>query len=216
VAAKSRRQDRAEWTDDRRRCTRRKAALFYGANLAALAAFRGDCMRWPDGRYIQAAIFFSRWLLAPFLIGLLGCMFVLLYQFVADLIVLIISAPRSNWHETITGVLNLVDLALAGNLVLIVIFSGYENFIRKIHANAHPDWPEGLTQVDFGELKQKLLGSVVGIAAVDALAWYFDLEKEPDTSKLIWVLGFPVVFAFVMLILALADWLSDNRKRHTK
>ena len=87
--------------------------------------------------------------------------------------------------------LNLVDLALTANLVLIVIFSSYENFIRRIDPDAHPDWPEGLTQVDFGELKQKLLGSIVGIAAVDALAWYFDLEKEPDTSKLVWVLGFP-------------------------
>jgi uncharacterized protein (TIGR00645 family) len=170
-------------------------------------------MRWPDGRYIQAAIFFSRWLLAPFLIGLLGCLLVLMYQFFSDLIVLILQSRTSTWHEAVTGVLNLVDLALAGNLVLIVIFSGYENFIRKIDAGAHPDWPEGLTQVDFGELKQKLLGSVVGIAAVDALAWYFDLEKETDTSKLIWVLGFPIVFALVMLILAAADWLSDNRKQ---
>ncbi|HUC47972.1 MAG TPA: YqhA family protein [Xanthobacteraceae bacterium] len=173
-------------------------------------------MRWPDGRYIQAAIFFSRWLLAPFLIGLLACLVLLMFQFFSDLIMLILQAKRSTWHETITGVLNLVDLALAGNLVLIVIFSGYENFIRRIDSAAHPDWPEGLTQVDFGELKQKLLGSVVGIAAVDALAWYFDLEKEIDTSKLIWVLGFPLVFALVMLILATADWLSDSRQRDAK
>jgi len=173
-------------------------------------------MRWPDGRFIQVAIFFSRWLVAPFLIGLLGCLVVLLYQFFTDLIALLLQARRATWHETVTSVLNLVDLALAGNLVLIVIFSGYENFIRRIDAAAHPDWPEGLTQVDFSELKQKLLGSVVGIAAVDALAWYFDLEKESDTSKLIWVLGFPLVFAVVMLILAVADWLSENRKQSAK
>ena len=73
--------------------------------------------------------------------------------------------------------LNLVDLALTANLVLIVIFSSYENFIRRIDPADHPDWPEGLSQVDFGELKQKLLGSIVGIASVDALAWYFDLDK---------------------------------------
>ena len=105
-------------------------------------------------------------------------------------------------------------MALTANLVLIVIFSSYENFIRRIDASAHPDWPHGLTQVDFGALKQKLLGSIVGIAAVDALAWYFDLEKEPDTSKLIWVLGFPVAFAFVMLLLAVADWLTGLRRQH--
>jgi len=57
------------------------------------------------------------------------------------------------------------------------------------------------------------LGSIVGIAAVDALAWYFDLEKSPDTSKLLWVLGFPLVFAVVMLLLAVADWFSDRRKK---
>jgi uncharacterized protein (TIGR00645 family) len=173
-------------------------------------------MKWPDGRYIQASIFFSRWLLAPFLIGLLGCLFLLMYQFFGDLITLTLEAPRSNWHDTVTGVLNLVDLALTANLVIIVIFSSFENFIRKIDPAAHPDWPAGLTQVDFGALKQKLLGSVVGIAAVDALAWYFDLEKEPDTSKLIWVMGFPLVFAVVMLILAAADWLSESRHSRAK
>ena len=51
-------------------------------------------------------------------------------------------------------------------------------------------------------------GSIVGIAAVDALAWYFDLEKEPDTAKLIWVLAFPLTFAVCMLILAISDRLG--------
>jgi len=106
-------------------------------------------------------------------------------------------------------VLNLVDLALTANLILIVIFSSYENFIRRMDPSDYPDWPEGLTQVDFGELKQKLLGSIVGIAAVDALAWYFDLEKQPaDTTKLVWVLAFPLTFAMCMLILAIADRLG--------
>ena len=170
-------------------------------------------MAWPDGRYIQVSVFFSRWLLSPFLIGLLVCMALLLFRFFADLLVMIPQVPRTDWHDLITGVLNLVDLALTANLILIVIFSSYENFIRKIDPSDYPDWPEGLTQVDFGELKQKLLGSIVGIAAVDALAWYFDLEKDPDTTKLVWVLAFPLTFALCMLILALADRLSQRPHR---
>jgi uncharacterized protein (TIGR00645 family) len=169
-------------------------------------------MRWPDGSFVQASIFFSRWLLAPFLVGMMVCLFALIYRFFADLILLVVGLPQMNWHDVVTSVLNLVDLSLTANLVVIVIFSGYENFIRKIDAGAHPDWPDGLTQVDFGALKQKLLGSVVGIAAVDALAWYFDLDKVGDTSKLLWVLSFPLAIALVMLILAAADWLSDARK----
>jgi uncharacterized protein (TIGR00645 family) len=169
-------------------------------------------MAWPDGRYIQAAIFFSRWLLAPFLIGLLLCLLLLMYRFFAELYALAIQVPSMSWHDTVTGVLNLVDLALTANLVLIVIFSGYENFIRRINAADHPDGPEGLTQVDFSELKLKLLGSVVVIAAVDALAWYFDLEKEPDTSRLGWVLAFPVMLVMVMLMLAIADRLGHRNR----
>jgi uncharacterized protein (TIGR00645 family) len=169
-------------------------------------------MSWPDGRYIQASIFFSRWLLAPFLLGLLLCQFLLMIRFAGDLYTLVSNVRTLDWHDTLTGVLNLVDLTLAANLILIVIFSSYENFIRRIDAAAHPDWPEGLTQVDFGELKQKLLGSVVGIAAVDALAWYFDLEKVTDTSRLAWVLAFPLMFVTVMLMLAISDRLGRRPK----
>ena len=169
-------------------------------------------MAWPDGRYIQAAIFFSRWLLAPFLLGLLCCLLLLLYRFFGDLYALTLEMVGMSWHDVVTSVLNLVDLALTANLVLIVIFSSYENFIRRINAADHPDWPEGLTQVDFGALKQKLLGSIVGIASVDALAWYFDLEKYTDTSKLIWALAFPLGFVTVMLMLAISDRLGHTPK----
>ena len=169
-------------------------------------------MAWPDGRYIQAAVFFSRWLLAPFLLGLLVCLLVLIYRFFGDLYALMLEMRGMSWHDVVTSVLNLVDLSLTANLVLIVIFSGFENFIRRIDPADHPDWPEGLTQVDFGALKQKLLGSIVGIASVDALAWYFDLEKIGDTSKLVWALSFPLVFVVIMLLLAISDRLGHLTK----
>ena len=169
-------------------------------------------MAWPNGRYIQAAVFFSRWLLAPFLLGLLVCLLVLIYRFFGDLCALILEMRGMSWHDVVTSVLNLVDLSLTANLVLIVIFSSFENFIRRIDPADHPDWPEGLTQVDFGALKQKLLGSIVGIASVDALAWYFDLEKIGDTSKLVWALSFPLVFVVIMLLLAISDRLGHLTK----
>jgi uncharacterized protein (TIGR00645 family) len=171
-------------------------------------------MSWPDGRYIQAAIFFSRWLLAPFLLGLLVCLLFLMWRFFGDLWALLLELRGMNWHDVVTSVLNLVDLSLTANLILIVIFSSYENFIRRIDPADHPDWPEGLIDVDFGELKQKLLGSIVGIAAVDALAWYFDLEKTGDLSKLTWALAFPLGFVTVMLMLSIADWFGRRPGKH--
>ena len=62
--------------------------------------------------------------------------------------------------------------------------------------------------VDFSALKEKLLGSIVIIAAVDALAWYLDLEKLSDTSKLGWAIGFPLMFVVALLMLAIADRLG--------
>jgi uncharacterized protein (TIGR00645 family) len=171
-------------------------------------------MSWPDGRYIQAAIFFSRWLLAPFLLGLLVCLLFLMWRFFGDLWALLLEVRGMTWHDVVTSVLNLVDLSLTANLILIVIFSSYENFIRRLDPGDHPDWPEGLIDVDFGELKQKLLGSIVGIAAVDALAWYFDLEKYADLSKLIWALAFPLTFVIIMLLLAIADWFGRRPGKH--
>ena len=74
-------------------------------------------MRWPDGRYIQSSIFFSRWLLAPFLLGLLVCLLALMYRFFGDLFALIVQVPQMVWHDVVTSVLNLVDLALTANLI---------------------------------------------------------------------------------------------------
>ena len=118
-----------------------------------------------------------------------------------------------SWHDLVVDVLNLVDLTLTANLVLIVIFSGYENFVHKIEQPHHDALPGGLTDVDFSALKQKLLGSVVVIAAVDALAWYLDLEKYTDTSKLGWALAFPLMLVLALLMLAAADRLTRHNSR---
>ena len=161
-------------------------------------------------RGFEAAIFLSRWLIAPFLIGLFCSLVLLIYRFVADFyaLALALELPRLAWHDLVVGVLNLIDVSLVANLLLIVIFSGYDNFIRKIDPADHPDWPAGLMVVDFSALKEKLLGSIVIIATVDALAWYLDLEKLSDTSKLGWVISFPLMFVVALMMLAIADRLG--------
>ena len=157
---------------------------------------------------VQTLIFYSRWLAAPFLCGLLLAVLLLMYRFFADLFALAMHVSGQGWHDLIVGVLNLVDIALTANLLLIVVFSGYENFIQRIESGQESNWPAGLIDVDFSALKQKLLGSIAVIAAVDALAWYLEIEKEADTAKLEWVVAFPVMFVVAMLMLAIADRLT--------
>ena len=81
---------------------------------------------------VQTLIFYSRWLAAPFLCGLLLAVLLLMYRFFADLFALAMHVSGQGWHDLIVGVLNLVDIALTANLLLIVVFSGYENFIQRI------------------------------------------------------------------------------------
>jgi len=164
----------------------------------------------PSERAFLTAIFWCRWLVAPFLIGLALTLILLIYRFFADFYGLAVELPKLTWHDLIVGVLNMIDIALTANLVLIVIFSGYENFITKTKPQDRIDWPGGLADIDFMALKQRLMGSIVVIAAVDALAWYLDLEKEADPTKLGWAIGFPLMFVAAMLLLAISDRLSRD------
>ena len=160
------------------------------------------------GRGIQTAMFLSRWLMVPFLVGLVCSVVLIAIRFYINICALVGRLLVESWQDLVVDVLNLIDLTLTANLVLIVAFSAYGNYIRKIEQADQSDWPPGLIDIDFAEMKQKLLGSIAGIAAVDALAWYLDLENHADTSKFGWALAFPLMFVAAMGLLAFADWLG--------
>jgi uncharacterized protein (TIGR00645 family) len=162
----------------------------------------------PNGRGIQTAMYLSRWLMAPFLIGLVCSVVLIVIRFFINLVTLAIRLPVESWQDLVVDVLNLIDLTLMANLVLIVAFSAYGNYIRKIDTADHSQWPPGLIDIDFSMMKQRLLGSIAGIAAVDSLAWYLDLENHADATRLSWAIGFPLMFVAAMVLLALADWLA--------
>jgi uncharacterized protein (TIGR00645 family) len=164
----------------------------------------------PIGRSLQRAMFLSRWLMVPFLVGLVCSVVLIAIRFFINLFTLVIRLLVETWQDLVVDVLNLIDLTLTANLVLIVAFSAYGNYIRKIEQVDQSDWPPGLIDIDFSEMKQKLLGSIAGIAAVESLAWYLDLEHQ-DAAKFIWVIAFPLMFVGAMAVLAVADWLG---RRH--
>src|SRR5437879_12695454 len=110
-------------------------------------------------RGFESAIFNSRWLMAPFYFGLVVSLAVLLLKFCMILWEFIAHAPGSKESDIILGVLSLIDVSLTGNLILIVVFSGYEHFVSKIDPGGHPDWPDWMTRVNFGGLKLQPLAS---------------------------------------------------------
>lgn len=176
-------------------------------NFAAQVQSEGDMNRIERG--VEAIVFNSRWLVAPFLFGLIVGLAGLLYKFIvklAEFVSQLKSAPSS---EAIVGILNLVDFSLTANLILIVICSSYENFVRPINPAEHPNMPNGLIRIGFAVLKQKLLGSIVAITAVHALEWFMDIDQNANAAKLGWVVGIMIAFAVTMLVVAIADYMSS-------
>jgi uncharacterized protein (TIGR00645 family) len=160
---------------------------------------------------VESLIFNSRWLMAPFYIGLAVSLAVLLLKFCMMLWEFIVHAPGSKETDIILGVLSLIDVSLTGNLILLVMFSGYENFVSKIDAGGHPDWPEWMSKIDFTSLKQKLLGSIVAISAVQVLKAFMNIDTTIDPVKLGWLVGVHLAFVFSTLMLALSDRWTAGR-----
>ena len=165
----------------------------------------------PLERGIEGLLFNSRWLMAPFYLGLVISLAVLLLKFLMMLWEFILHAAAASEADIILGVLSLIDVSLTGNLILIVVFSGYENFVSKIDPGGHPDWPEWMTKVDFAGLKQKLLASIVAISAIQVLKAFMNIDASFDAQKMGWLVGVHMVFVISALMLALSDrWGSDH------
>ena len=156
---------------------------------------------------IERVLTASRWVLAPFFLGLALGLLILLIKFMQELYHLAIVALTVTEAEAILGVLSLVDLALTGALVLIVIFSGYENFVSRIDHTRARDWPSWMGSIDFTALKIKLLGSIVAISAIQLLKQFMAVKNTSDRD-LWWSAGIHLVFVVSSVLLALSDRLS--------
>src|SRR6476660_8750701 len=86
---------------------------------------------------IETVIFQTRWILAPFYLGLAFCLLLLLYHFGVQIFEFVVKIPHASETDVILGILTLIDVVFTANLVLIVVLSGYENFVSRIEADDH-------------------------------------------------------------------------------
>ena len=163
------------------------------------------------GRGLEAVLFSSRWLMLPFYVGLVVSLAVLFLKFLRMLWDFILHAPGAKPTDTILDVLSLIDVILVGNLILIVVFSGYENFVSRIDTTGQPNWPVWITKIDFAGLKQKLLASIVAISAIHVLEAFLNIDAAFDATKMTWLVAVHLVFVISALLLALSDrWSSEK------
>jgi uncharacterized protein (TIGR00645 family) len=150
-------------------------------------------------------LFSSRWLMAPVYLGLIFAMVVLLAKFGKQAWFLVNHLLTATESEVIVGVLSLVDVALIMNLLIIIIFSGYENFVSKMEdLHGHKDRPEWMGHIG---LKLKLIGSIVAISGIELLKGFMAVGKLED-RQLAWMVGIHLTFVLSGVLYAVMDRLQ--------
>jgi uncharacterized protein (TIGR00645 family) len=167
-------------------------------------------------RTLEAGLFSARWLLAPFYVGLVVAVLLLLVVFVRELWVELTHLAELEPRHGVLAAMSLIDLSLAANLVLIVIFAGYENFVARmdVPAGERPAW---MGAVDFGGLKRKIIASIVVISAVALLRVFVDVADSggpvPE-DRVKWLVAVHLTFVVSGVLMALMDWLTSRSGEH--
>jgi uncharacterized protein (TIGR00645 family) len=169
----------------------------------------------PAARVLERGLFLSRWLMAPFYAGMVLALLALLAVFVEELAHDLVHLLQMKPDDAILLALSLIDLSLAANLLLIVMFAGYENFVSRLDV-APDDRPEWMGTVDFSGLKMKLAASIVAISGIALLRAFMELEEGDaiDSSRLFWMAAIHLTFVVSGVLLALMDWITSKAKGH--
>lgn len=159
---------------------------------------------------VERLIFTSRWLMAPFYLGLIAVLAVLMVKFLQELWHFVPHVLDLKETDVILVTLSLLDLTLAASLVLMMIFAGYENFVSRIDTgdDHRPSW---MGTLDFGGLKLKLISSIVAISGIDLLKSFMNIGQI-GKDDLMWKVITHMTFVFSGVLLALMDYLTVRSK----
>ena len=162
---------------------------------------------------VERFIFNSRWLLVPMYLGLVLTLLLLLVKFFKELFHLAPQVVASQGGTATTvGVLSLIDVALVANLLVIIIFAGYENFVSRIDLSDHQERPSWMGKVDFSDLKIKLIGSIVAISGIELLRLFVKVGEIPQ-DVLLWKVVIHVTLVLSGVLFALMDRIGGKHQK---
>ncbi len=160
---------------------------------------------------VEKSLFASRWILAPIFLGLSLALIGLGIKFFQEAFHVVIHALAMDEAELVLRVLAMIDIALVGSLIVMVMFSGYENFVSTIDAKG-TDTLGWLGKMDSGTLKLKVAASIVAISSIHLLQKFMDAEKIPN-DKLMWYTILHMAFVLSAVLLGVLDKMSFSKHR---
>ena len=159
----------------------------------------------------EKALFSSRWILAPIFLGLSLALMALGVKFFQEAYHLIAEVLVKDEADLVLKVLALIDISLVGSLIVMVMFSGYENFVSTIDAKG-TDSLGWLGKMDSGTLKLKVAVSIVAISSIHLLRIFMKVETT-DNDKIMWYVILHMTFVVSAVLLGVLDKMSFAKHR---
>ena len=162
-------------------------------------------------RFLEKAMYTSRWLLAPVYFGLSLGLVALTIKFFQEIVHVLPHIFSVSESELILTLLSLVDMTLVGGLLVMVMFSGYENFVSQLDINEGKEKLSWLGKMDATSLKNKVAASIVAISSIHLLRVFMDAKNVPD-NKLMWYVIIHLTFVLSAFVMGYLDRL--NKVKH--
>lgn len=154
--------------------------------------------------FFERLMYAARWLLAPIYIGLSAALLALAIKFFQEVFHILPHVLELAEADLILGILSLIDMGLVGGLIVMVMFSGYENFVSALNIGEHTEKLSWLGKMDAGSLKNKVAASIVAISSIHLLRVFMELQSIPD-SKLLWYVIIHLTFVLSAVVMAKID-----------
>ena len=158
-------------------------------------------------RQIERLLFACRWLLAPMYLGLALALLALGVKFFQEAVHLLFAVATLPEDKLVLVTLTLIDLVLVGSLIVMVMFSGYENFVSRIDVADEGEKLGWLGKLDAGTLKLKVAASIVAISSIHLLKVFMDAKTMPN-DKIFWYVVVHLTFVVSALLLGVLDRMS--------
>jgi uncharacterized protein (TIGR00645 family) len=156
---------------------------------------------------LEKLLFACRWLLAPLYLGLSLALIALAIKFFQEAFHVLSEVTALAEADLVLVVLAMIDIALVGSLIVMVMFSGYENFVSRIDHDAGTDAPAWLSKLDSGTLKLKVAASIVAISSIHLLRVFMDAQQIAN-DKILWYVVLHLTFVVSAVLLGVLDKLS--------
>ena len=160
-------------------------------------------------RFIENAMYATRWLLAPIYIGLSLGLLALALKFFQEIIHILPNVFAMAESDLVLVLLSLIDMALVGGLLVMVMISGYENFVSQLDIDEHKEKLSWLGTMDSTSLKMKVAASIVAISSIHLLRVFMD-ARNIETEYLMWY----VIIHMTFVVSAFAMGYLDKLTKH--